>query len=64
VFSQQQSGDHEPRNDEEYIDSNVATREPRNAGMEKNDEENRHRPETFDIRTKAPIVRGRSGLFA
>ena len=54
----QQPGDQVSGKHEENVDAHVASREPRHTGVSGNDEQDRDRPESFDIGTETEAKPG------
>ena len=48
-FPEEDAGDDKPRDDEEDVDADVSAREPRNGGVEQDDQEDRHGAEPLDV---------------
>ena len=58
-FTEQDAGDHEPGDDEEHVDADVAATDHRAAGVEQDDEEDGQGPETLDVGPELAIFRSR-----
>ena len=48
----------EPGQHEKDVDAHVAAGQPRNAGVERHDEQNRDAPQAFDVGSESAGLRG------
>jgi hypothetical protein len=63
VLSEQDASDHEPRDHEEDVYSDIAPTQTRDMRMKQDDESDRNGSQTLDVRTKSSIPRRRSGFI-
>ena len=64
TFSEKETGDHKPRDDEEDVYADVASGDPRNARVKEDDQKDRNGAEPLNIGTKSTVTRCCSRLVA